>query len=390
MSKLDKIDFMFELAFNKSLPGFYYEAKRIADGQVLAYSQSDEYPDVNDKIYMVYDVPNSLEVFTKNSKNNAAFQTVIQHKGYQINLEGYKDLKAYLKDRFGKSSLQLLRAGKKRLETCFDITYNMYYGSIDKEQYLGLFKRFNKMLELRATEKGIHNRNLKFWDLYTDKVYDKICSKEASLFVIYDGEQAINISLNMHVKDMVFLFISTYDIAYSKFRVGHTNWMMQLDWFMKNGVKLVDFSKGNVEYKKRWTNSEYDFEYHFFYNPSDILVKLKALWITRRLKLIQFLRDRNINDYYYSLISSFKVKNASVKIPDYQFKDIENLPSKTLIEPVLFSDKVYELPLKRIIYTWLYLTFTHVKDLKVYRDLQKPNIYYLQNKVKVQELELTK
>ncbi len=390
MSDLIKIDFMFELAFNKAIPDFYYEAKRKTDGEVLAYSQTNDFPDLSDKIYMVYDVPTSLKVPIKTSESFNAFKSVIQHKGYQINLEGYRDLKAYLKDRFGKSSLQLLRAGKKRLETCFDITYKMYYGSIDKEQYDQLFKSFYKMLELRASEKGIHNRNLQFWDLYTAKVYDMICSKEASLFVIYDGNRPINISLNMHVQNTVFLFISAYDIDYSKFRLGHTNWMKQLDWFLKNGVKLVDFSKGNVEYKKRWTNSEYDFEYHLFYNTSNIKVKLKALWIVRKLQLLQALRNKNINTLYYSLLDRFRGKNKYVGLPNYQLMDIDMLPSGNLLEPFLFRKKESETHLKRLIYTALYLTFTHVNDLKVYRNMENPNTFYLQSNVKVQKLIVKK
>jgi hypothetical protein len=390
MSDLKKIDFMFELAFNKSLPDFYDQVQYKSDYEVLLNSASSEVPSLNDNIYMVYDVPSFLNVRTKTIYSNTGFKSVIQHKGYQINLDNYNDLEAYLKDRFGKSSLQLLRAGKKRLETCFDITYKMYYGNIDKDQYHHFFKKFYKMLELRASEKGIHNRNLPFWDLYTAKVYDMICSKEASLFVIYDGNQAINISLNMHVKNTVFLFISAYDVAYSKFRLGHTNWMMQLDWFLKNGIKRVDFSKGNVAYKKRWTNTEYDFNYHLFYNSSNMVLKLKALWIARRLQLLQTLRNKNINTYYYSLLDWFKTRNKSAKHPNYQLEDIDNLPNNNLLEPVLFREIESELPLKRIIYTALYLSFTHVKDLKVYRNLKKPHIYYLQSKMKVQKLILGK
>ncbi len=101
-----------------------------------------------------------------------------------------------------------------------------------------------------------------------------ILNKQASLFVIYDGKDAININLNMHVKNTVFLFITTYDIDYSKFRLGNTNWMMQLDWFLKNNIEIVDFSKGNIEYKKRWANKEYDFEYHLFYDSANIIIKM--------------------------------------------------------------------------------------------------------------------
>lgn len=390
MSHLQKIDFMFELAFNKKLPDFYYQAQRKTDGQVLVSSQPNEFPDLKDEIYMIYDVPSVLKVNTKTLDTYTRLKSVIQHKGYCINLEGYNDLETYLKDRFGKSSLQLLRAGKKRLETCFNITSKMYFGSIDKEHYNELFKRFYQMLVLRATEKGIDNRNLKFWDLYTDKVYEMILNKQASLFVIYDDKQAINISLNMHVKNTVFLFISTYDIAYSKFRLGHTNWMMQLDWFLKNRIKLIDFSKGNVDYKKRWTNTEYDFEYHLFYNSSNVIMKMKVFWIVKKLLLKQSLRNKNINTYYYNALNWLKPNKKSIKIPKYKLIDQDSLPEKNTIEPVLFRENDVDLFLKRIINTRLYLSSVHVSDLKVYRELQNTHIYYLENQKEVQKLILEK
>lgn len=388
MTQVKEIDFMFEIAFNKRLPDFYIEAKQKTDGHVLVSSQPTEFPDLNDKIYLVYDAPSFLKVKINTLKTFTGFKSVIQHKGYCIDLKDYSELETYIKDRFSRSSRQLLRSAKNRLELCFDISHKMYYGAIDKKHYNELFVRFYKMLELRACEKGINNRNLKFWDLYTDKVYEMILNKQASLFVIYDGKQAINISLNMHVKNTVFLFISTYNIAYSKFRLGHTNWMLQLDWFLKNGIKIVDFSKGNVDYKKRWTNTEYDFEYHLFYDSSKITVKMKAFWISKKLKLLQFLRNKNINNYYYNALNWLKPNTKSIKTPKYQLVEQVKLPAQHTLEPVLFRENDSDLLLKRIIYTQLYLSSTHVNNLKVYRELQNHNIYYLQNQKEVQKLIL--
>ena len=81
-------------------------------------------------------------------------------------------IETYLKDRFSRNSRQVFRSNKKRLETCFDISYNMYYGAISIEQYSKLFKQFYDMLKLRAKEKRINNRNLKHWSLYNSKVYE--------------------------------------------------------------------------------------------------------------------------------------------------------------------------------------------------------------------------
>ena len=304
------------------------------------------------------------------------------------NLRGYNDIETYLKDRFSRNSRQVFRSNKKRLETCFDISYNMYYGAISIEQYSKLFKQFYDMLKLRAKEKGINNRNLKHWSLYNSKVYDMILNKQASLFVIYDGDEAINISLNMHVKNTVFLFITTYNIDYSKFQLGHINWMMQIDWFIKNNIKTVDFSKGNIAYKKRWTNKEYDFEYHLFYNKSNFISKLNANWLLKKLQLKQTLRNLNINTYYYNLLAKLKGGNKFSKKTDYQLSALNLLPESKIMAPILFRSNPDVLHLKRIIYTYLYLSSLHVTDLEVYKDLQNGNIYYFKSPKEILKLIL--
>ena len=388
MRNIHEIDFMFEIAFNKTLPDFYDEAFQTLDDKILLTSDSEELPQLSNKIKMVYDVPSFLKVSKKNFKPSLGLKSVIQHKGYCINLRGYNDIETYLKDRFSRSSRQVFRSNKKRLETCFDISYNMYYGAISIEQYSKLFKQFYDMLKLRAKEKGINNRNLKHWSLYNSKVYDMILNKQASLFVIYDGDEAINISLNMHVKNTVFLFITTYNIDYSKFQLGHINWMMQIDWFIKNNIKTVDFSKGNIAYKKRWTNKEYDFEYHLFYNKSNFISKLNANWLLKKLQLKQTLRNLNINTYYYNLLAKLKGGNKFSKKTDYQLSALNLLPESKIMAPILFRSNPDVLHLKRIIYTYLYLSSLHVTDLEVYKDLQNGNIYYFKSPKEILKLIL--
>ena len=146
MRNIHEIDFMFEIAFNKTLPDFYDEAFQTLDDKILLTSDSEELPQLSNKIKMVYDVPSFLKVSKKNFKPSLGLKSVIQHKGYCINLRGYNDIETYLKDRFSRNSRQVFRSNKKRLETCFDISYNMYYGAISIEQYSKLFKQFYDML----------------------------------------------------------------------------------------------------------------------------------------------------------------------------------------------------------------------------------------------------
>ncbi|MDC9722563.1 MAG: hypothetical protein PSN34_07295 [Urechidicola sp.] len=254
----------------------------------------------------------------------------------------------------------------------------MYFGTIDKIEYDNLFVRFYEMLKLRAIEKGILNKNLQHWDIYTSKVYGMILKKEASLFVIYDGSKPIKISLNMHINDVVFLFITTYDIDYSKFRIRHTNWMWLIDWFIKNNIKLVDFSKGNTTYKKRWANKEYDFEYHLFYDTTKIASKLKATLLEKKLRLLQALRNRNINDHFYTAYKKIKGVKKYIHISKHEFVEVKQFPKTSVLKILIQQDNDYSF-LRPIIYKYLFLTSTNIKELQLFHSSKTKNTYYVKN-----------
>ncbi len=389
MSTVKNIDFMFEIAFNKKLP-FFYNQLINNNTELLNFTQQKLSPKSN-TIYNIFDVPSHLKVTKKNlNLSSTSIKTIIQHKGYCIELNNIDSIESYLKNQFGRSSRQALRSGKKRLETCFDISYKIYFGEINKDKYDVLFKEFFKMLKLRADEKGIDNRNLKSWDLYTKTVYNMILKKEASLFVIYDGNNPINISLNMHLKDTVFLFITTYNIDYSKFRIGHTNWMWLIDWFLKNNIKLIDFSKGNTAYKKRWSNIEYDFEYHLFYNKSDYKSLFKVNILEQKLKLKQILRNLNFNSFYYSTINKIKGVKKYKHQKNHKFTPLNNLPEKKILKELFIQiDNQYSF-LRPIIYPYLYLSSTNIKDLQIFTSTQNSNLFFIKNKDEILKLILDK
>jgi hypothetical protein len=388
MKNIINIDFMFEMAFNKQLPCFYESALYNLESIISNNSTENKINEVSDKIYKIFDVPSFLDIKKIKCDTSFGFKSVVQHNGYCIELKGIESLEGYLENQFSPSSRQLLRSAKKRLELCFDISHKVYYGSIDKDHYGVLFLRFYEMLKLRAHEKGIENRNLNRWDFYTNSVYDMILNKKASLFVIYDGSEPINITLNLHVKNIVFLFITAYNIDYSKFRIGHTNWMILLDWFIKNKISVVDFSKGNIAYKKRWTNREYFFEYHIFYDKSNIINRGKAIWVSKTLLLKQKLRSININTYYYNILRILRGNTENIKQINYQLNNQAFLPEKEQLIPILYREIDDYSFLRRIIYNYLYLSKIHVTQVEIFKELNSVGVFYISSKKEVLKLTI--
>lgn len=383
--QIKSTDFMFEVGFNKKLPSFYACAFQSLYSECLLKSESTGAALLSNKIQLVYDIPSYLDVKKRRLNSSIGFKSVIQHSGYCIDLNGYDNVEKYLKDRFSSNSRQRLKRRKKRLEISFDISYRMYHGAIDKIHYDELFEQFYKMLKLRAQEKGIDNGNLKCWDIYTNNVYDMILNKKASLFVIYDKNEAINISLNMHIKNTVFLFITTYNIDYSDFRLGHTNWMVQLDWFIKNDIKVIDFSKGNVAYKKRWANKRYDFSYHLFYEKSIMAVRMKVFWLIKKLQFKQLVRNRGFNLIYYNTLRKLRNKNKFKKNANYKLIDQSQLPDKINLLLIVIDHQDPYL-IKRIVFNYLYANSLSFKDVNVYKETTSETVFYISSKKGVVKL----
>ena len=73
------------------------------------------------------------------------------------------------------------------------------------------------------------------WDDNIKNLHALINQKKASLFVIYDGDRPISISLNRHINNSI-LFSEThsYDVEYSKYGLGHVDNYMLLNWCINN------------------------------------------------------------------------------------------------------------------------------------------------------------
>lgn len=245
-------------------------------------------------VYLVKDVPNYISFSLKNPDQNIKLKKILQYKGYLANLIEYKDALTYINKNLSKRNKKNLKSKTSKLYSNHKISSKVYFGFIDKNEYYLVFKSFYKLLKNRFDEKKIHNRYLSKWSDLQASTYQKILDKKASLFVIYDNKKPIAITLNYHVSDMVFSHIQTYHTAYSKYNMGDICMVNHLEWLIKNNTAVFDLAIGKTYYKEKWCNHEYNFMYHVFYNKKSILSKLNANIIAIELKIIQFLRDKNI------------------------------------------------------------------------------------------------
>lgn len=381
------------LGFTKHhlLPLFINVGKTLTKG--IEYSlSSKENNDYRRNAFLIYDVPTYFEIEQDAPQSDLGFYKTKQYPGFLINLEEFKDLTQYMAVTFSKSSRYKLNKYKKRLEQCFDIEYRMFFGNISKKEYDEVFKSFRMLLEKRFDDKQIENNNLRTdeWNFYYEVAFPMILEKKASLFVIYDSGSPIGVTLNYFSDTVVFDAITVFDIDYSKFHLGSVTIMKLVEWSILNGYSILDFSKGYFDYKTRWSNKAYDFEYHIYYDSSSLKAKSIALFLKKFFDLKQYLRDKKINEKLHRITYRLKRKTSNETFyTNYTFIevadtfDIEKLES---LNTKMLDDRF----LKSIAFDFLYLNNECMTDLKMYEFIDGQIDYLLLGRSKKMGVSITK
>ncbi|AXP82442.1 hypothetical protein CJ739_3380 [Mariniflexile rhizosphaerae] len=321
-------------------------------------------------------VPSYLHI---NIDNQLMRQKVFHKHGYAINLDGITSVDSYIKSNCSTNFKKNVARSLNRLESCFNIKYNMFYGNIQKEDYDLLMQCLHEMIMKRFQQRTGRNKVLTNWQDYTSKTYSLINNKQASLFVIYNENEPIEISLNFHFNNILYSSISSYALDYSKFSLGNIEIYKQLEWCLANNVMLFDMGYGDLDYKKSWCNLMYNFESHVIASNNKPVAKMYAFFLKLKYRLINFLIAKKLNDSYYNLKGYFKKetpKNTS-NIPEYKTEHIDGAAIETQDK----QDITQELNtnfrfLKKPIYDFLYTNNEHIKNISVYK-LNKPDKTYI-------------
>lgn len=342
-------------------------------------------------LYCIYDFPSYLKGQVSN--NEWKSKIINTYKGSLILLKNHNNVDAYLKNKFRAGRRSKFRTYQKRLETCFNIEYKSYFGEISKDEYEYLFKEFHKMIQNRFLEKKIQNYDLSRWDIYYEIAYPLINSKEAVLFAIFSERKPISICLNLVRDKTIYGYIRTYDIDYSKFYIGFTDFIKQLHWCYENDIEIFDLLKGNYPYKARLIDSQYDFQKHVVYNSNSLLTSISANIIIARTRafyfLVKVLKKININVVYHKFLK-YKYRNRELsKIEDTSKKTIINnnvkIESEDQLLKVNLNDDALSF-LKRPVYNFLYSNQESLQNVEIFNLQNELNTYIIKGMVKMQKI----
>lgn len=356
---------LFSTIFDKQTVPDFYSSISYADNLIVNKPNTCSFN--GSKVYSVNLVPSymSCKLCDEHLFNS---KKISQHNwGYAIFLNSDSNAAGYLKNKFNSNFRTNLNRSIRRLETCFDIQYKMYHGEIALHDYEALMESLRVMLVNRFRAINEPNNNLPKWKDICAETFPLINQKKASLFVIYHGDRPIEISLNYHLDKILFSSISSYDLDYSKFGLGHIEIYKQLEWCYLNNYNVFEMGVGGMDYKRRWSNNIYNYEHHIYYNKS-FLANCYAFFEISKIKLKEYLKSKQIPLYIQKVKSALSPskniddKSAGVvKIEQLEANEIH----KDLIKINLENEGFYHL--RKHVYDFMYSNPENIANVGIFQ-----------------------
>ncbi|MEA1787386.1 GNAT family N-acetyltransferase [Arenibacter sp. GZD96] len=382
--------FFLENFLNKrDLYPFYTKVTNTLSKKVIYDREIPKNMEFRHKTYVLKDVPNYLYAEIPEIYDGLKINRIATYEGFAIDLKQYQNLEDYLKFQLGKTSRSKIRRYQNRLETCFDISYTFYYGEIAQATYDDLLDRLKTMLERRFEEKKEANYELQHWESFHCTMRPLILEKKAFLFVIYDGDKAIDITLNVVYDDMVFSNISSYDVDYAAFSLGTIDMVKHIEWCFDQNFGIIDLLKGYHYYKKRWINCIYTYERHIIYDSNSFVTscraKIKTLKVSLFYHFFRWVKKWRLDEP----IQKFKTYRYTIKTktrplalePEVMMEPYPPTVPEDRLELISIKSDTYRF-LRKSVYGLAYGSSEKADTIKVFRFLDRTDAYLVAGKHK--------
>lgn len=313
------------------------------------------------KIYTIDLVP---PFFKLNLEQNFSFFSYNYFEGFACDLKQFLNAQDYLSKQQGSKTKKNLNRRIKKLEKCFPINYKIFNEDISQALYYDLMAALKAMIIIRFKQRNIVHGDIADWDFYTDTCYKMLKSKKACLYVIYNADEPIAISINYLSNTIFESAISSYNIDYAKFGLGNILVYKKIEWCFENGYTMLNMRWGDYPYKREWCNYVYKYESHVVFKKSSINSFVKAFFIFIKNRCVLFAIKNK------SLIRQFMFFKAKEKIParqivnDYEIikKHPENIEKNDVVD---FKNEEFKFIHKAVI-DFQYISNQTSESIKIY------------------------
>ncbi len=380
---------------DKSFPGFYSNIINGVSKDIHYLNDNIYETNLSRKIYAIFDVPDYLTLKTREKLIGVKTLKTSLYNGFYINLSQYQDLNHYLSSKLGRGRKSQLKRYRKRLDLCIAPEYKIYYGEISKNEYDRIFNNLKTLTIKRFEQKKEDNFELPYLNLYQDIMYPLILQKKANIFVIYDKEKPINITLNFIDNGLLLHWNSCYDIDYQMFNLGHVNMVNHLEWSFNQGIKIFDMGRGDFLHKRKYITNSYIYQEHIVYRSTSLSIALfahcKYIITKAKFSFIKALKQVNVQKVYSKYAKlKYRILNTKNTNTTNQYKVIETtiskLPDSSNLEPVSLAN-IDERLIKSINY-FLYNNKESINDVTFHQINMNLRELYIIGRKKRTKLEL--
>jgi len=375
-SECKRFNFIENVNFVKSryLPFYYNVGKNITNG--LSYRLVKHENDFKNKVFLIHDVPSYFNINIKDRPTSLKIKKIKQYKGFLTDLSQHKTFEDFFNAKYKSSSRYKFKNKTKRLNTSFDPRFTIYHENISKEKYDSVMKSFETLIKNRFDVLEKDNDVLSVWAYYTDLFYPLILEKKAVIITITIGDEQVGGALCFLSEDTLFYAITTFNSDYNKFNLGHEIIRKLMAWSFEHGITIFDFSKGEYEYKTRWTNTVYNYECHVLYDSKSLIASSIAYFLKLKYSLKQYLRDQNVNEQYVKLKFKVKGKQSSVTHKKkYSIEKYDTSQDTSQMQMISLNTKNFSF-LKAIVFDELFKNPERVDGLKIFTTKSVDNTSY--------------
>lgn len=390
--KLEHFEFINGVKFVKnSKDGVYVNAARNLTKGIF-YELDHTKSDYKGKTFLLYDVPEYFKVaeFNPPSSSSLKLKKIFQYQGFLMDVSNFENQDDYINAQFSSKNRREFRSNMRRLEQCFNVRYEFIHEAMEASDFEILFEQFYTLLSKRFAGKqtNYHHLSPKKWNYYKELVFKMLQEKKASLLVIYNENTPIGITLNFHAEDVLFETITVFDSDYYKFSIGKTSIIKLLEWCFENKYRISDFSKGDFDYKHKWSNVIYNFDYHVLYDSKSLISILKAKYVETYFKLKLYLRRKKVNELYrkYKFMLAGNSEASTTTPQAIKFEKIEafDSSSKDVIE-VNYQEESDDF-LLQYVYTFAFANPEPIEHIKVFKLVENDKEIIISGSKKAQKI----
>ena len=358
-------DFYTEFTENRHILPYYTKLESNYNTETFYSLEEDTTPISNPKCVSIKLFPKYLMPYFYTDASigiKKVFQKDVNGCAIQIKEKTTIDL--FLRNEYSKKFRTSINRSVNRFELCFNYSYNMITESITAEQYRFLMDALHKMLVHRFNQRNEPNDVLANWDYYYNLVFNLVNTKKASIFVIYSNEEPINICINYHFKNILFISISSFNPNFSKFSLGNISIYKIIEWSLNNNYELLDMGYGDLEYKRFWSNYMYEYENHIIYSKKTGYSFIASIEVSK-IKFKNFLKSYKVAEKTSKIKALLrKNKKRLNNNINYTITTLKDYSTDNLT-PIAYNDTSFSI-ISKPVYDYLFLQSTPIDSITVF------------------------